>query len=268
MADIDSTYNLNNKEFANKTRNTKSKKTKSVALNINKKQGNIVEPHTFTRTEIKPIWCPGCPIYSIYSVIANEMKAKGWNAENTVVVSGIGCTGMISGYFNCEGVQTTHGRTLPVAEAIKLVRPELNVIVISGDGDLSGIGGNHLLHTIRRNPNLHIFMNRNRVYAMTGGQLAPTTPKESITQTTPNGNTFLPLNSEALSKINRECLFIKSSTIYLEQFKTDVKNALNYDKLSFVEINTWCITEYGPRQGAKNLAEMNEMLKRELEKER
>ena len=109
------------------------------------------------KTDLFPtIWCPGCGIGLIMQQLANVMDELGLDKNNTVLITGIGCTGRMGAYMNFESVYTLHGRTLPVAEAIKIVRPELNVIVVSGDGDTASIGGNHLLHSIRRNPNVTV----------------------------------------------------------------------------------------------------------------
>lgn len=139
-------------------------------------------------------WCPGCGIGSVLKNVAMVMKELGWNDHNTVAVSGIGCSGRMSGYMNLDGVHTPHGRALTAAEAIKTVRPELNVVVLSGDGDLGSIGGNHLLHTYRRNPDITVFCNDNEIYGLTGGQAGPTTPQGTKTITSPRGNPTCPFD--------------------------------------------------------------------------
>ncbi len=122
-------------------------------------------------------WCPGCGIGAVLKNVAMAMKELGWDHKNTVAVSGIGCSGRMSGYMNLDAVHTPHGRALTAAETIKTVRPDLNVTVLSGDGDLASIGGNHLLHTSRRNVDITVFCNDNEIYGLTGGQAGPTTPQ-------------------------------------------------------------------------------------------
>src|SRR3970040_1343520 len=137
------------------------------------------------KTERLPhVWCPGCGLGLILKQVAQVLKELNMDYTNTTVVSGVGCTGRMSGYLDLDGVYTLHGRTVPVAEAIKTVNPDLNVVVISGDGDLGSIGGNHLLHAIRRNPNITVVCNNNEVYGLTGGQAGPTTPKGTSTVST------------------------------------------------------------------------------------
>jgi len=121
------------------------------------------------------IWCPGCGIGTIMMMLAMVLDEMRLDERNTVIVTGIGCTGRMGGYLKHEAVYTLHGRTLPVAEAIKTVRPEMNVIVVAGDGDTASIGGNHLIHSIRRNAPVTVLCNNNEIYGLTGGQTGPTT---------------------------------------------------------------------------------------------
>ena len=119
------------------------------------------------------IWCPGCGIGTIMMQLAMVLDEMAMDESNTIVVTGIGCTGRMGGYMKYESVYTLHGRTLPVAEAIKTVRPEMHVIVVAGDGDTASIGGNHLIHAIRRNAHLTVLCNNNEIYGLTGGQTGP-----------------------------------------------------------------------------------------------
>ena len=155
------------------------------------------------KTDLFPtIWCPGCGIGLIMQQLASVMDDLGLDKNNPVLVTGIGCTGRMGAYMNFESVYTLHGRTLPVAEAIKLVRPELNVIVVSGDGDTASIGGNHLLHSIRRNANVTVVCNNNEIYGLTGGQTGPTTPQGTNTISSPAGATYSPINLQGLVNTN------------------------------------------------------------------
>ncbi len=133
-------------------------------------------------------WCPGCAIGTIFKQTAFALAEIGLAAEEMTVVSGIGCSGRAAGYFNVDSVHVTHGRALPVAEGIKRANPKLKVIVFSGDGDLVGIGGNHLLHAARRDVDLAVICVNNAIYGMTGGQMAPTTPTGEKTLTSPHGS--------------------------------------------------------------------------------
>ena len=143
---------------------------------------NLLKMHRYPHT-----WCPGCGIGAVMKNVAAVLNELGWNYRNTAVVSGIGCSGRMASYMNFDAVHTPHGRALTSAEAIKTVRPDLHVVVLSGDGDLASIGGNHLLHTSRRNANITVFCNNNEIYGLTGGQAGPTTPRGTKTITSPRG---------------------------------------------------------------------------------
>ena len=147
---------------------------------------NPVEP--FLRTDRMPhIWCPGCGIGTTVNCFARALIESKIDLESLALVSGIGCTGRVAGYVKLDSFHTTHGRAIPFATGLKLANPKLNVVVYSGDGDLSAIGGNHLIHAARRNIDLKVICVNNLIYAMTGGQTAPTTPGHAITSTAPYG---------------------------------------------------------------------------------
>src|SRR3989338_2446767 len=134
------------------------------------------------------IWCPGGGIGSEVNSFAEAVKRSGIDTKKLVVVSGIGCTGRVAGYVNFDSIHNTPGRAIPVATGVKLANPELTVVVFSGEGDLSGIGGNHLIHAARRNMDIVVICNNNFTYGMTGGQVTPTTPGSAVASTTPYGN--------------------------------------------------------------------------------
>lgn len=202
------------------------------------------------KTEWFPtMWCPGCGIGGIMVQLAKVMDDLGLNHTNTVIVSGIGCTGHLGSYFNVDNIYTLHGRTLPIAEAIKIVRPELNVIVVSGDGDLTSIGGNHLLHTIRRNANLTVICNSNEVYALTGGQLGPTTPKGTPTLSSPRGSKYDPINLQNLLKTGTRYFYAKTTVYHQGHFKKCIKEAIAWEGFSFIDCTAQCIENNGRRLG-------------------
>src|SRR5271169_1734331 len=150
---------------------------------------NPVNPvESFLRTDRMPhIWCPGCGIGTSVNSFARALTEANLDLKNVAIVSGIGCTGRVAGYMNLDSFHTTHGRAIPFATGLKLANPKLNVVVYSGDGDLFAIGGNHLIHAARRNVDIKVICVNNLIYAMTGGQTAPTTPASAITTTAPYG---------------------------------------------------------------------------------
>jgi 2-oxoglutarate ferredoxin oxidoreductase subunit beta len=201
-------------------------------------------------------WCPGCGIGAVLKNVAMALKELGWDYRHTVAVSGIGCSGRMSGYMNLDGVHTPHGRPLTAAETIKTVRPDLNVIVLSGDGDLAGIGGNHLLHTSRRNPDITVFCNDNEIYGLTGGQAGPTTPKGTKTLTSPRGESYLPLRLGGILTQRAPYFYARTTVYHLNHFKTCIREALLWKGFSFVDIISDCIELNGRRLGFKTAHQM------------
>ena len=216
-----------------------------------------------TNRDKKRIWCPGCGLFTIESVIAQQIQELGWNKENTVVVSGIGCTARIAEYFNLDSLHVSHGRTISVAEGIKKANPEINVIVISGDGDLLSIGGNHFLHGLQRDSNITVFCNNNRVYAMTGGQTAPTTPKGQKTKTDPIGKQTEPLDAESLFTNKKKFFFARTNSLDLEHFRDATKQALLWDGFSYVEVVSQCIATIERKLKTQDMKEIMDEFKKE-----
>src|SRR5438128_1502641 len=210
------------------------------------------------KVELFPtIWCPGCGIGTIMMQLAIVLEEMGLDETNTVIVTGIGCTGRMGSYLKHESVYTLHGRTLPVAEAIKTVRPELNVIVVAGDGDTASIGGNHLIHTIRRNANVTVLCNNNEIYGLTGGQTGPTTPTGTKTLSSPIGNPNTPLNLQGIVRSSEHALYAKTTVYHLQHLRNVMREAIEWDGFSFVDITSQCIENNGRRIG---FASANEML--------
>lgn len=200
-------------------------------------------------------WCPGCGNGIVMKTICQAFDELDLPKNGTVVVSGIGCSGRSAGFFDLDSVHTAHGRAIPVAEGIKHANDALNVVVVSGDGDLLGIGGNHLLHAIRRNTNLTVICYANEIYGMTGGQVSPTTPHNVKTLTTPGGNPDYPADVQFLFK-RHNSFFARTTAYHLSHLKKCITEALQFKGFSFVEARTMCIVNYGRRLGYKNSNEM------------
>ncbi|MBW3613184.1 MAG: hypothetical protein KY392_04910 [Chloroflexi bacterium] len=203
------------------------------------------------------IWCPGCGIGTIMMQLAMTLDEMGLDERNTVIVTGIGCTGRMGGYLKHEAVYTLHGRTLPVAEAIKTVKPEVNVIVVAGDGDTASIGGNHLIHTIRRNAPVTVLCNNNEIYGLTGGQTGPTTPTGTKTLSSPGGNPNTPINLQGLVRSSPHALYAKTTVYHQLHMRNVIREAIDWPGFSFVDITSQCIENNGRRIG---FASANEML--------
>ncbi len=202
------------------------------------------------------IWCPGCGIGTIMIELAMVLDELGLDQSNTVIVTGIGCTGRMGSYMKYDAVYTLHGRTLPVAEAIKTVRPELNVIVVAGDGDTASIGGNHLIHAIRRNARVTVLCNNNEIYGLTGGQTGPTTPSGTKTLSSPGGNPNTPINLQGIVRSSPHALYARTTVYHQPQMRTAIREAIQHDGFAFVDITSQCIENNGRRIGFANANEM------------
>jgi len=203
------------------------------------------------------IWCPGCGIGTIMLQLAMVLDEMALDETNTIIVTGIGCTGRMGGYLKYESVYTLHGRTLPVAEAIKTVRPEMNVIVVAGDGDTASIGGNHLIHAIRRNAHLTVLCNNNEIYGLTGGQTGPTTPTGTKTLSSPAGNPNTPINLQGLVRSSPHSLYAKTTVYHQLHMRNVIREAIEHPGFAFVDITSQCIENNGRRIG---FASANDML--------
>ena len=150
-----------------------------------------MRPHLekyFRMNKLPHIWCPGCGHGIILGSLIRAIDNLDLDQDNICIVSGIGCSSRAPGYMNFDTLHTTHGRALAFATGIKLSKPELKVIVITGDGDCAAIGGNHLIHAARRNIDLTTIVFNNNIYGMTNGQYSPMTPKGAFASTAPYGN--------------------------------------------------------------------------------
>lgn len=150
-------------------------------------------------TTIKPTWCPGCGNFGIWMTLKNALVELGIGTDDGVVVYGVGCHGNMYDWMKIYGVAALHGRTLPVAQGLKLANHTLPVIVVSGDGDALGEGGNHFLHAAKRNPNITVLIHDNQVYGLTTGQASPTAKTGFKTKSTPEGVVDEPVNPLALA---------------------------------------------------------------------
>jgi 2-oxoglutarate ferredoxin oxidoreductase subunit beta len=196
---------------------------------------------------IPHIWCPGCGIGTVVSSFAEALKKSELDLNKVVVVSGIGCTGRAAGYVKLDSFHSTHGRAIPFATGLKLANPELKVVVFSGDGDIFGIGGNHFIHAARRNMDLVIICVNNFNYAMTGGQVAPTTPILANLSTAPYGNFEYPFNLPLLAEACGATYVARWTSLHLRRVTKSIQEALAKKGFSLIEVITPCVTLYARR---------------------
>ena len=192
-----------------------------------------------------PIWCAGCGCGIIMNCFVRAIDELGLDIDKMVVVSGIGCMGRVAGYLNMDSFHTTHGRPIALATGIKLANPELQVAVISGDGDLFAIGGNHFIHAARRNMDMLVICSNNFNYGMTGGQVGPTTPLKAFTTTTPYGNIEHPFNLVHLAAASGAVYVARWTALHVRRLTESIKKALQKKGFKFIEVISPCPTLYG-----------------------
>lgn len=196
---------------------------------------------------IPHIWCPSCGIGTAVTAFLTAVKKSGLPLDKVCVVSGIGCTGRVAGYVKLDSFHVTHGRPIPFATGLKLANPELKVVVFSGDGDLVAIGGNHLIHAARRNIDMTVICVNNFNYAMTGGQVGPTTPLTANASTAPYGNFEYPFNLPYLVESCGAVYVARWTALHIRRLTNSITEALLKKGFSFIEVIAPCATLYARR---------------------
>lgn len=194
------------------------------------------------RNNVKPNWCPGCGDFSVQAAIQKAAANIGLEPEEVAIITGIGCSGRLSGYINAYGVHGIHGRALPLAQGVKMANRDLTVIASGGDGDGYAIGMGHTIHALRRNMNMTYVIMDNQIYGLTKGQTSPSSAPGFVTKSTPKGN--IEKNVAPL-----ELALSSGATFVAQGFSSDIKNltklledAINHDGFSFVNVFSPCVT--------------------------
>ena len=225
-----------------------------------------VEQHPlskYLRAAMMPhIWCTGCGNGIILNAFVHALDELQINLDKLVVVSGIGCIGRAAGYTNVDSFHTTHGRPIAFATGVKLANPQLEVVVISGDGDLFAIGGNHFIHAARRNIGIKVICANNFNYGMTGGQVGPTTPLDALTTTTPYGNIEHPFNLVHLAAAAGATYVARWTTLHVRMLTMSIKKLLQRKGFSFIEVISPCPEIYGRHNKMRTGLEMMEWFKK------
>jgi 2-oxoglutarate/2-oxoacid ferredoxin oxidoreductase subunit beta len=194
------------------------------------------------KSDLKPIWCPGCGDFGVLQAIYRALAAVGRPAHEIAFVSGIGCSSRIPGYTTAYGFNSVHGRALPIAQGIKIASPELLVLVAGGDGDGFSIGGGHLPHAIRRNTDLTYVVMDNQIYGLTKGQLSPTSPRGLKTVTSAYGSLESPVNP-LLYVLGYGCGFVGQGTpADMAGLSAVIEEAVRYPGFAFVNVQSPCVT--------------------------
>ena len=219
--------------------------------------------HLYMRIDHLPqIWCPGCGngvIMRDVAVAIDELIHDEDNPikrEDIVIVSGIGCSSRAAGYLDFNSIHTTHGRAIAFASGIKMANPKLHVIVLTGDGDCSAIGGNHLIHAARRNLGLTVICFNNDIYGMTGGQYSPTTPNGDKATTAPYGNVDRPFDIAQLASGAGASFSARGDVYHARETIDIIKQAILHKGFSLVDVYSICPTYYGRKNKKGDAVEM------------
>ena len=196
-------------------------------------------------TKLPHIWCPGCGHGILMRAVAQAIENKGLEKDKVCIVSGIGCSSRAAGYMDFNTLHTAHGRALAFATGIKLANPELHVIVISGDGDATAIGGNHFIHAARRNIGITCIVFNNSIYGMTGGQYSPLTPVNDLATTAPYGNIEKAFDLMKLADAAGATYVARVTTYHVREAIKVIEKGLSNKGFSLIEGISECPTYYG-----------------------
>lgn len=185
-------------------------------------------------------WCPGCGDYAILAAVQKLVPTLGIPKEKFVFISGIGCSSRFPYYMNTYGFHTIHGRALAVATGVKIANPDLSVWVVTGDGDALSIGGNHFIHTLRRNLDINVLLFNNKIYGLTKGQYSPTSEQGKKTKSTPFGSLDYPINAASLAIAANATFVARSFDVNTPHLIEVLRQANAHKGLSFVEIYQNC----------------------------
>src|SRR5512135_659725 len=203
------------------------------------------------RSDLKPIWCPGCGDFGVVTAIYRALAAIGRPPHEIAFVSGIGCSSRIPGYTTAYGFNSVHGRALPIAQGIKLANPDLLVLCAGGDGDGFSIGGGHVAHAIRRNIDITYIIMDNQIYGLTKGQLSPTSPKGLKTASSSYGSMEDPVNP-LMYVLGYGCRFVAQGTpADMAGLAQLIEEAIRFPGFAFVNVLSPCVTYGQPEQQLK-----------------
>jgi 2-oxoglutarate ferredoxin oxidoreductase subunit beta len=196
------------------------------------------------KTDLKPIWCPGCGDFAVLAAIQQALVAQQVDPKDLAIVSGIGCSSRLPGFVQCYGLHTVHGRSIPAATGLKLARPDLTVLAVGGDGDYFSIGLGHLPHGVRRDVNITCIVMDNEIYGLTKGQTSPTSPNGHVTKSTPTGNESQPLHPLALVLASGATFVARGFSSQPKQLAEMIRLGMEHKGFAFIQAMSPCVTFY------------------------
>jgi len=202
------------------------------------------------------IWCAGCGDRIVLKAILRAIHDLGLEKDEIAMVAGIGCSGRTAGYVDFNTLHTTHGRAITFATGLKMARPDMTVIVVSGDGDATAIGGNHLIHAARRNIDITVLVYNNHIYGMTGGQVSPTTPMGDFATTAPYGSLENTFDISGLTIAAGASFVARSAVADIKYLSNLIGQAISKKGFSLVEVMTPCYIAYGRMNEKGSAAQM------------
>lgn len=202
------------------------------------------------------IWCPGCGNGVVTGCIVKAIDKLVLAKDNVAVISGIGCSSRASGYLDFNTVHSAHGRALPVATGVKLADPSLTVVVVTGDGDATAIGGNHLIHAARRNIDMTVVLYNNSIYGMTGGQYSPLTPIHAKATTAPYGTIEPSFNIAELAKAAGATFVARATTFHAQMLADLIAKGIEHKGFSLIEAVSACPISFGRQNRMGTPADM------------
>lgn len=194
------------------------------------------------RNDVKPNWCPGCGDFSVQAAIQKAAAGIGLEPENLAVITGIGCSGRLSGYINSYGFHSIHGRALPLAQGVKMANQELTVIASGGDGDGFAIGMGHTIHALRRNIDITYIVMDNQIYGLTKGQTSPSSAAGFVTKTTPKGSIEKTVSPLELALTSGATFIAQSFSSDIKELTAIIEAGIQHKGFSFINVFSPCVT--------------------------
>ena len=210
-----------------------------------KQKSSVVLDYLRPHKKMPTVWCAGCGNGIVMGAIIRAIDKLGYSKDEVAMLSGIGCSSRLPIYLDFSALHTTHGRALAYATGVKFARPDLKVIVITGDGDALAIGGNHFIHACRRNIDITAILINNNIYGMTGGQGSPTTPSNAFSTTTPYGNAEKHFDPCSLAAAAGATFVARTSVHQAPQMEKLITEALDHRGFSLIEAVSNCHTYFG-----------------------
>ncbi|MDO7977119.1 2-oxoacid:ferredoxin oxidoreductase subunit beta [Oceanotoga teriensis] len=207
------------------------------------------------------VWCPGCGNGIVMKSFLEAANNLGLDKNKVAVVSGIGCSSRVTGYLDFNTMHTLHGRSIAFATGVKLARPDLDVIVMGGDGDMLAIGGNHFIHACRRNLDITVVIFNNSIYGMTGGQYSPTTPSDSLASTAPYGNIENQFDPVQLAIASGATYVARSTVYHFLQTAKFIEKGIKHKGISIIEVISNCHTYFGRYNSMPKPAQLHQYFK-------